>query len=230
MKKMILYFLTMFIYHLPLLAKTKIKADTPSKEVTANISNTVKKENTKLKDTEITHQVFFDIKIGKKDVGRIIMGLYANTVPKTVNNFRALCTGEKGVGKKGKKLHYKNSIFHRVIPGFMLQGGDFTDRNGRGGESIYGLKFPDENFKLKHSDVGLLSMANAGPNTNGSQFFITTAKTTWLDGKHVVFGKVLKGMNVVKEIEMEGSRTGKVRTTITISNSGELTGKNKLKT
>lgn len=147
-------------------------------------------------------RVYFDISIGDKPAGRIVFELFADTTPITAENFRALCTGEKGVGKQGKPLHFKGSRFHRIIQQFMCQGGDFTRGNGTGGESIYGEKFKDENFTKKHTKPGLLSMANAGPNTNGSQFFITHVETSWLNGKHAVFGKVLgDGQTVVNAIK-----------------------------
>jgi len=193
-------------------------------------------------------RVYFDIEIRGEPAGRIVMSLFADVVPRTVENFRALCTGEKGVSPTGNRLCFQGSIFHRVIPGFMCQGGDFTagklERgclgsvmcqlidnttcnlccagDGTGGESIYGAMFEDENFELKHTEAGLLSMANAGPNTNGSQFFLTTVETPWLDGKHVVFGKVVEGMSTVKRIEDVGSRSGTTTGKVVISECGEL--------
>lgn len=166
--------------------------------------------------------VFFDITIGGSPKGRIEMELRGDVVPLTAENFRCLCTGEKGIGRTGKPLHFKGSSFHRVIPGFMCQGGDFTRFNGTGGESIYGEKFADENFSLKHKGSGILSMANAGKDTNGSQFFLCTAETPWLDGKHVVFGRVISGMDVVNAIEQVGSDSGRTRVTVSIADSGQL--------
>ncbi|CDI79350.1 20 kDa cyclophilin precursor, putative [Eimeria acervulina] len=167
-------------------------------------------------------KVFFDVSIGGGAARRIVMELFADITPKTAENFRCLCTGEKGIGRSGKPLHYKGSSFHRIIPQFMLQGGDFTRGNGTGGESIYGEKFADENFKLKHDKPFLLSMANAGPNTNGSQFFITTVVCDWLDGKHCVFGCVSEGQDVVKAIEQVGTASGKPKQQVVIVDCGQL--------
>ncbi|KAJ5125441.1 Neutral trehalase [Penicillium atrosanguineum] len=160
-------------------------------------------------------RVFFDVSIGSAPAGQIVFELFDDTVPRTARNFRELCTGQNNFG-------YRGSIFHRVIPKFMLQGGDFTKGNGTGGKSIYGAKFEDENFIHKHNQPGLLSMANAGKNTNGSQFFITTVATPHLDGKHVVFGRVVSGMDIVSKIEAEGTKNGKTNSMIRIEKCGTV--------
>ncbi|KAG2496151.1 hypothetical protein HYH03_005753 [Edaphochlamys debaryana] len=172
-------------------------------------------------------RVWFDIQIGSEASGRIVMELFADIVPKTVENFRALCTGERGVGRSEKRLHFKGCVFHRIIPEFMCQGGDFTAGDGTGGESIYGGKFDDERpgLAVKHDKPGILSMANAGPNTNGSQFFICTVPTPWLNGKHVVFGRVVEGMTTVKRMEAVGQRSGKPSRRVIITDCGQLPSK-----
>jgi len=172
-------------------------------------------------------RVFFDIEIGGEATGRVEFELFAKVCPETAENFRCLCTGEKGDGASGKPLHFKGSKFHRIIPGFMCQGGDFTAGNGTGGESIYGRKFKDEwtNGYILHSKPMMLSMANAGPNTNGSQFFITVAKTPHLDGKHVVFGQLVEGEEVVKKAEDMGSMSGSTKKAVVIADCGEVKSK-----
>ncbi len=162
-------------------------------------------------------KVALEVRIGEESAGTVVLELFKDVVPKTAENFRALCTGEQG-----EDMSYAGSPFHRIIPGFMIQGGDFTNGNGTGGKSIYGDRFPDENFEIKHTEAGLLSMANAGPDTNGSQFFITVAATPWLDGKHVVFGKVVEGMDVVKAMEAQGSRSGQTAQPVRLESCKEI--------
>lgn len=167
-------------------------------------------------------RVYFDINIGGTSEGRITFELYNDIVPQTAENFRCLCTGERGQGRAGKPLHFLNSKFHRIIPQFMCQGGDFTRGNGTGGESIYGDRFRDENFQERHTKPYLLSMANAGPNTNGSQFFITTVACPWLDGKHVVFGQVVEGDQIVRNMEAQGSQNGQTKKEVSITGCGQI--------
>jgi len=167
-------------------------------------------------------RVFFDICINGVATGQVVMELFADIVPKTAENFRCLCTGEKGRGKSGKPLTFQGSTFHRIIPGFMCQGGDFTNGNGTGGESIYGEKFKDENFKMKHNGEGILSMANSGPNSNGSQFFMCLEAVGHLNGKHVVFGRVISGMEVVRTMEFQGSKDGATKKRVEIRKCGQI--------
>jgi peptidylprolyl isomerase len=174
-----------------------------------------------VKDNKENLKSFFDISIGGKPKGRLVFELYSKEVPKTALNFYHICKGDKTL-PNGKPMHYKNSIFHRVIPGFMCQGGDIINGNGTGSCSIYGSKFPDENFLYSHKGSGLLSMANSGPNSNGSQFFITTVDCPWLDGKHVVFGKVVEGVDVLNAMEAVGSGAGKTKQEVKITNSGVI--------
>ncbi|KAL6753327.1 cyclophilin-like domain-containing protein [Haematococcus lacustris] len=173
-------------------------------------------------DTRVTDRCFLELAVGEQVIGKVAVGLFGNVVPRTAANFKALCTGERGVGELGKPLHFKGSSFHRIIPGFMAQGGDITANNGTGGDSIYGPKWEDENFKVKHDEAGLLAMANAGPGTNSSQFYVLFKPAPHLDGKHVVFGKVLGGMNLVRRLEDLGSSSGRPQQPVTITDCGLL--------
>jgi len=192
--------------------KKTIRADSKM-QYSVNADGTESQLASLANGNDITKKVYFDVSIDGKDAGRVVMGLYGSALPKTTQNFVEWCSGREDGG-------YARSKFHRIIPGFMIQGGDFTRGDGTGGKSIYGEKFADENFNYKHTKPGMLSMANSGQDTNGSQFFITTDKTPWLDGKHVVFGEVVKGMDVVRNMERQGSQSGTTSTTVTIAASG----------
>lgn len=205
---------------LPAAAADEKKAPAKPAEAPAKAAADAKGKDKEKDPKAITRRCIFDINIDGKSAGKIVIGMFGHTAPKTVENFMEICVGEK-TKLNPKALTYTGSKFHRIIPNFMLQGGDITLGNGMGGESIYGRTFPDENFKLKHEGPGYLSMANAGPNTNGSQFFITTVQTPWLDGRHVVFGKVEEGLDLVKKIEALGSQEGKPKTEVTIAKSSE---------
>jgi peptidylprolyl isomerase len=215
MLQVILGCIVLFLF----LGATGLDGGKPHKKIRVYFAHATNKSNPR---------VYFDIEIDGVKAGRIVMELLATVTPKTAENFRCLCTGEKGTGLSGKPLHYKGSQFHRIIPGFMCQGGDFTNGDGTGGESIYGTKFEDEweGGFLPHVEGGLLSMANSGKNTNGSQFFLTTATTHWLDHKHVVFGKVEEGYEIVQAMEQCGSGTGKPSKKVVIVDCGEIKKKN----
>ncbi|TRY75446.1 hypothetical protein TCAL_08367 [Tigriopus californicus] len=205
----------------PKLTKPDYDLKLPSNPVTNSSNEQILANHPQ--ESEPNPVVFFDITVDGEPVGRIVMELFANVVPKTAENFRALCTGEKGIEpESGLPFHYRGTVFHRVINRFMLQGGDFTQGNGTGGKSIYGTKFEDENFLLKHEKAGLLSMANAGPNTNGSQFFITTVNCPHLNDKHVVFGRVLKGMGIVNEIEVMETTEDRPKVEVKIADCGQF--------
>lgn len=197
----------------------KQEENNQSPEKPADTSN---ENNQATANLEELPKVFLDVSIGGEKAGRIVLVLRTDVCPRTCENFRCLCTGEKGKTKSGKKLWFKGCPFHRIIPKFMIQGGDFVLGNGKGGESIYGPLFDDENFILKHSKPGILSMANSGPNKNRSQFFITTVPTPFLDGKHVVFGEVYEGMDVVSAIEAVGTKKGTPQKEVIITNCGNL--------
>jgi peptidylprolyl isomerase len=201
----------------------KIGGKSGSKDGKTGESELESREDAALQSA-VTARVFFDIKIDDGPTRRMVFGLYGTDCPKTVDNFVGLCNGDRGNSKSlpDVPLHYKNSKFHRIIPGFMVQGGDFTRGDGRGGESIYGQKFPDESFRLKHNGVGVLSMANSGPNTNGSQFFICLNPTPWLDGRHVVFGQLLYGSDLLFDIEKCGSSKGTPTKSVIVVDCGSL--------